>query len=1010
MKKSSALVGLFTFLIFICSLTVGGYFLFKFIIIPKVIIPKICTEVETQLKGKLTIKNIDISRKGIILIDKPILYAQASEDIIIECSQIKIEPSYNKIFDSWKINKNNPEIPLNILISDIKLNQNPITLSGNIAADLTLKMDLKNKENIDWAGNIKLQEINIQNLPTLGSINSINGHIAVSKNSLVSYDIEGKINNEAAKLEVLINDFKNPELILQGELFPLKFNLNCKLTDEILSIKELKANYNKIKLQAAGQINDIKNEANANISADISLELEDLKSLPLEFKEVLKNINPRGLIKANLEISGPLKNIPALGANISIISPAISLLDHQITGIKLISQLKNGTAVIDSFDAMFLESQFWASLDVNIMNKNMPFTTRIKLSDVNAARFKEEFIPELTQNIAGVLSADINAQGTILDLSNIKIQADTLLSNLSYDKFSLLEPFEANIDLILKNLKDIIIKKFTLNDSATSLIIDGRITDISQPNGDLSASITTDLEKLKTYSFLSLPDTLKLIGKPRLDLKVSGNLLKYQSLDLPFKLISPSITLNQFNLDSLTIEGKFKEMKLDISALNIKLYEGQLSAKAFIDLADMKNFIFNSTAQIQDVNLELFSSGTKLIPKGLEGLLSTEIILSGNGISPENLNADIKGALTLKNAKINDIDIKMANANLEAQYTNTDIDLKKLKVVYKTIEATAKGKIKSALKDPEVNLIASTNLALEDLNKLPFDFKKTLNEFDLTGTVNAQIKASGPISQWQQMNIKATIDSEEMSVKKIQFSNVAISGDLQEKILNLSANLDSYDGSLDLQANAELLNNDFNYKGIAKINKVDIGKLIEESKIVTQPHKGIFSINADFAGQGTSLDTIESLIDFQLEQAQISGLDLMRSIGKLLGLNFLSDFEVTDAKGTLSLKNSIVHTEDTTILGPEASILTQGDINLDQSINLLVKLTLTAESAAQTSSQVLDKFFTFENEQYFTELDVKGTLTTPKPDLSKFMRDRMGSQVKKEVKKQIFKAFEGLFK
>jgi len=105
-----------------------------------------------------------------------------------------------------------------------------------------------------------------------------------------------------------------------------------------------------------------------------------------------------------------------------------------------------------------------------------------------------------------------------------------------------------------------------------------------------------------------------------------------------------------------------------------------------------------------------------------------------------------------------------------------------------------------------------------------------------------------------------------------------------------------------------------------------------------------------------------------------------------------------------------VHTENTNIIGPDASIAVKGDINLNQSIDLIVKLILAPESAAETNSQVLDKFFTFENEQYFTELEIKGTLTDPKPDLSKFIKEKVGSQVKKEVQKKMFKAFEGLFK
>ncbi len=980
------------------------------VIIPKVVIPKICNEVETRLQQKLTITNIDISRKGTIFINQPVLYARNSQDIMLECSRIKIAPGYKKIFDSWRINSNNPEIPLDIFLKEIKMKQNPLILSGDIVSNFTLKMDLKDKDNIDWGGNITLKAINIHGIPTIGSIDDINGNIAVSKNSLVSYDIQGKVNGEAAKLEILIDDFKNPELLLRGELFPLKFNLDCVLAGEHLSINELKASYNKILLSAGGQITDLKNRADVRITADISLELADLKNLPLDIKDILKKADPHGFIKANITVNGPLKNIPALAGSVDVVCPKVSLLDHEINSIKIAAQLKNGKAVVNSFDAVFLGSRLFAAADVNIMSGNLPFNARIKISDAKAARIKEKFLPELTQELSGIFSANIHAQGAVNDLNTIKIEADTVLSDLMFDKFTFAEPIEANIDMILKKQKDIIVKKLTLRDAITSLIVDGRINDISHPKGDLAVKLTADLKKLSSYKFLGLPGTLILSGNPALDLKVSGDLLKLQALNLPFKLHSPSLSINQFNLDKLDIEGQFKQMKLDISSLTMKLYEGELTAKVLLNLAEARKPAFNFNAYLSDVDLGAVASGTKLIPEGFQGKLSAEIIVNGNGINPEKLNADIKGTVNLENAKMNDIELKKVHANIDAQYKNTDIELRELLVLYKTIEVAAQGKVESILNNPKINVSARSNLDLEDLNKLPFNLKKTLDELDLEGNVNAQLQASGSVTQWQQMDINANITSREMSVKKIQLKDVDITGNLSNRILKLNAYLNSYDGTLDLKADADLLSDSLKYKGTAKINKVNIGRLIEESKVIAQPHKGIFSLSADFSGLGTSLNTIESGIDFQLEQAQISGLELLRAIGKLLRLNFLSNFKVTETTGTLSVKNSNIHTEDTTIIGPEASIMPRGNINFNQNIDLVVKLILTPESAQQTSSQVLDKFFTFENEQYFTEIDVKGTLTTPKLDLSKFMRERIGSQIKKEIQKKMFKALEGLLR
>lgn len=961
---------------------------------PKFIIPTICREAEVRLGQKLTIANIDINRKGTVLIDKPVLYARNSKEIMLECTQIKIVPGYKRIFDSWKINGNNPKIPMNIYLKEIKLSQAPLIVSGDIVSDFTLTLDFKDQNNIDWGGNITLKAIKISGVPAVGDITNINGNIVLSKNSLVSHDIQGKVNNETAKLEVLINDFKNPELLLQGELSPLKFNLDCVLSGEDLNINEIKASYNQLQLRVSGQIMDLKNKADARITADLSLELEELKNLPLDIKDILNSTNPRGLIQANITVNGPLKDISLLEGSVAIACPKIFVLNYEVDSIKIAAQLQNGKATINTLEAMFLGSTISAEADMNIMPGNLPYNASVKILDAKTALIQENFMPDLKQAISGTLSANIHAQGNVLDLNRINVQADALLSDLIFDKFAFTEPIEANIDLILKNRKDIIVKKLTLSDSIISLIVDGSITDINHPKGNLAGNLSADINKLNSYGFLNLPGTLTLSGKPSLDIKVSGDLLKFQDLNLPFKLHSPTLGINQFNLDELDIEGQFKQMKLDVSTLTMKLYEGQLSAKAKLDLADMQKPVFNFNANLSNVDLGAVAKGTKLIPEGFQGRFSTEMLVSGSGMDPEGLNAVIKGSINLENAKMNDIALEKVQANLDVQYANTDIELKELNILYKNIEAAAHGKIESVLKNPKINVSARSNIDLEDLNKLPFDFKKTLDELDLKGIVDAKLQASGPLAQWQQMDINANIKSKEMSVKKIKLRDADISGNLSSRILNLSAYSLSYDGTLELKAVAEFLSDNFKYKGTAKIDKVNIGSLIEESKIIAQPHKGIFSLGADFSGLGTDLNTIESSVNVQLEQAQITGLELMHTIGQLLNLSFLSSFEVTEAKGTFGVKNSNIHTEDTTLIGPEASIMAKGDINFNQSINLAVKLLLTPESAQQTSSQVLDKFFTLENEQYFTELDVKGTLTVPKPDLSKFMRERIGSQVK----------------
>ena len=219
-----------------------------------------------------------------------------------------------------------------------------------------------------------------------------------------------------------------------------------------------------------------------------------------------------------------------------------------------------------------------------------------------------------------------------------------------------------------------------------------------------------------------------------------------------------------------------------------------------------------------------------------------------------------------------------------------------------------------------------------------------------------------------------------------------------------------YDGRLAANIDVDFLTKDFTYRGTAQIDKVNIGKLIKESKIVAQPHEGIASFNADFSGHGTNQNTITGNAQAQLVEANLSGLEVLHAMGKLLGLGFLSNFKVTQGNGSFKIQNAIVTTEDTKIVGPDADINVRGQVGFNQSLDLVAKLILSQASAQQTRQQVLDNFFSSENGRFYTEMEIKGTVTQPKPNLSKFIKNKIQKKVKKVIQKEVFKAFESLFK
>jgi len=1010
MKLTVIVRALFITIFIICSLIVLSYFLCNLFLLPKIVAPRVSEELSKQLNRKFTIQTISITPRGIIHVKEPVLYSEDGKNQFAACKNLIVKCQYAAVFKSWRTNRNILDIPLEIQANNIALKQAPVAINAQGLINLLIKLDLKNRENIAFEGDIQLSEMNIENVPILGSIKDIAGTVNFENNSVSSQDLQGTINGETAALDFKLNDFKNPTLQMHAKLSPLELALACSLEKGSLTIKNFDAVYNQIQLNMQGILSDISSNPVLDASLDCLMNLEDLQGLPLEIKPLIEKASLKGLIRANARVQGQVKTPSLLNGNIRLQSAKVSFFNRSLENIGLKAKIEKGKILLSSLEAASAGNKINATAEMDTSNKNLPFAGRLNLTDADLASLIKEFSPGLNHKIRGDLSSEIIIKGNASDLNKISLSGTANLKNFVFDEYALAQPATCQFDILLNNLNNIAFNQLEINDSVSSLAVKGDIKNFKAPDCDLTVDMKTSLDKLSGYNIPGLSKEHKLSGSPSLNLKLKGNVREPLKLHIPFLVKSGKIGFGRFSMDSLAAKGTFKDMQLDISSLLAKLYNGEISLSSSINLNEFKNPEFKFAAEVSGFDLEDFFIQTKLLPQNVKGILSLNLTGSGKGINVQDLNVNAQADAQLENASIEEAAIEQVKAELDLDYKNKNLLINNMLLSYKGMQLAAKAAIDYLFPAPKIKANASSSLDIEQLYQLPFNLKEKFGQLNPKGSLNVQANLESESLDLSTMSLRALASSDEISVKNIAMRNVKINADLSNNVVTLSAGANAYSGDISFNAKAVLPVDKLTYSGKAAIKDVDIGALISESKIIAQPHKGILSLNGDFQGEGTDLNSLKSVFSAELNQAQISGLELLRSIGKLLRLDFLSNFQVNQAQGNFNVQNSKVHTEDTTLSGPQADVLISGDIGFDQSLNLITRLMLSPESAQTTNKQVLDEFFTYENERFFTELEIQGTLANPKPNLSKFIREKIQKQVKKAIKKEVFKALDGLFR
>jgi hypothetical protein len=257
---------------------------------------------------------------------------------------------------------------------------------------------------------------------------SINGKINFAPNQLSWSDLNLKYADISYKTSGTLTDFASPEVNLNLASQDLNLDTVFTINEKRINLSKLAGEYINSKFSFSGDINIAQKKGiNADIDADLSINLIDLK-IPLnKFKEKLERIKAGGILQATGKISGNINDIKTCAINAKFSSSSLSAYGLKATDF--IMGYRQAGGIGDITDAHL--SLYGGSIDavarINLASDNLPYAVSTDIRGVKIEEFKKD-TPAKDKDIAGTIQAQAKINGFLEELSKLNGSGKVLIS------------------------------------------------------------------------------------------------------------------------------------------------------------------------------------------------------------------------------------------------------------------------------------------------------------------------------------------------------------------------------------------------------------------------------------------------------------------------------------------------------------------------------------------------------------------------------------------------------
>ncbi|MDD5546854.1 MAG: AsmA family protein [Candidatus Omnitrophica bacterium] len=563
-------------------------------------------------------------------------------------------------------------------------------------------------------------------------------------------------------------------------------------------------------------------------------------------------------------------------------------------------------------------------------------------------------------------------------------------------------------------------------------VFSGTLKDYTNPRLDLTAKTDLDLarlnellapemkEKLKGYTFsgisklsLNVSGILKQQDKVPLAYIVTSELLdcgvKTAFLDKPVKSINGKLVVRQDSLALKDISAFFYDKKYLLSgevtgfktpACDLSLSSDDLKLRmAFKYLEDSvtfgkfdgryKNTVFNLTgsyANFKDPALNV---------KG-------NILTTPGEISPyiPKENAEFFNKLDPATSLSSAFEFKGKTKKQETW----NLLLNKFEGKSAALDLAVFGSI-SDFKDPSLDLRGSLDTTVEKLKKfLAPQQAEMLTKSEVGGDLTLKFVFKGKQKSQDTWQADLIADSPQINIKKLKLAGCHLEAKFKDKFLTFPrVTANPYDGALAANAVIDFSQQNPQYVVQVAVRDIDISRWKDDTDMKDKKLQGRFSANADLGGFGSNLETLKGKGRFEIKDGHFWELPVFSGIANILYIPGVSNIAFGEARGTFSIANKKIYTEDTQMISEQMKLTGNGTVDFDGNLDFQTTVTFD-KGLLQIASPLgpFRDFFIDKEGNYLGIITLNGTTKDPKfktnaPSFDRIFQNKLFNNIKNGI-------------
>ncbi len=443
--------------------------------------------------------------------------------------------------------------------------------------------------------------------------------------------------------------------------------------------------------------------------------------------------------------------------------------------------------------------------------------------------------------------------------------------------------------------------------------------------------------------------TITDLKTPAFDLSLSSDELK---LDTAFQPLDSTLTFSKF-------AGRYKNTQFNLAGSVTDFKDPVLNIRGSVN------------TDINEIKSYLPKENTELLAKLGEGTLSTTFNFNGKWKDPRNWRVDL--------------------SKFEGK-----TDSGKFNLI---------GSI-SDFNDPALKIHGSIATDIDQIKKwLPSQNIETLDKMEVTGNVSAKFVFDGKLNDQKTWQIDAVADSPQLTVKKLKFDETHIEYRFKDNFVSMPRiSAKPYDGSLTANIAIDYTQENPQYVIELQIADVDINKWKNDTALKDKDLHGLFYTNGQFGGYGKNIETLRGKGDFAIKNGRFWELPVFAGLANILYIPGLSKIVFGEARGTFTVGNKVITTNDTQLVSQQMTLVGDGTMDFDGNLNfhLTAAFDKNLLNVPSALGPLRDLFIDQEG-NYLGDIKLDGTTKEPKFKIKPIPIDKIfQNKLLDKIKKGLF--------